>query len=294
MRGPEALLVILACAGLVLASALACSPAQDPPPSEGAARQARDPMPPREAGPRVAHVVVALCDNVHQGIVPVPAALGDGDDLRGNLYWGARYGVKTFLSRSAGWTVSATEENPAPGILERVIFRTEIAGSGGGKEEVFLVADAWRGRRIRGAVESFLEMSAGRRVERVSISSGKKQFTLVAGGGAQVVAYVGHDGLMDFSLSSPAAEKGAAPRGAIVLACASKAFFGEHLRQAGAGPLLLTTGLMAPEAYTLDAALRAFFEEGSPEAVREAAAAAYDRYQNCGLAAARRLFWASP
>jgi len=43
--------------------------------------------------PLVAHVVVALCDNVHQGIVPVPRALGNGQDPSSNLYWGARYGV---------------------------------------------------------------------------------------------------------------------------------------------------------------------------------------------------------
>ena len=40
------------------------------------------------------HVTVALCDNATQGMVPVPAAIGDGDDPRTNLYWGARYGVK--------------------------------------------------------------------------------------------------------------------------------------------------------------------------------------------------------
>lgn len=28
------------------------------------------------------HVYVALCDNVYQGIVPVPKAIGNGDDPR--------------------------------------------------------------------------------------------------------------------------------------------------------------------------------------------------------------------
>jgi len=51
--------------------------------------------------PLVSHVIVALCDNVHQGIVKVPEHLGNGDDLDGNLYWGAMYGVRTFLPRSA-------------------------------------------------------------------------------------------------------------------------------------------------------------------------------------------------
>ncbi|HEX6738364.1 MAG TPA: hypothetical protein VF310_08840, partial [Vicinamibacteria bacterium] len=55
-------------------------------------------------GPLVAHVFVALCDNKNQGIVPVPARLGNGQDPAGNLYWGARYGVRTYLARDAGWT----------------------------------------------------------------------------------------------------------------------------------------------------------------------------------------------
>ena len=49
---------------------------------------------------KVAHVYVALCDNTYQGIVPVPKNLGDGQAPATNLYWGARYGVKTFLSSS--------------------------------------------------------------------------------------------------------------------------------------------------------------------------------------------------
>ena len=40
-----------------------------------------------------------------------------------------------------------------------------------------------------------------------------------------------------------------------LLACASKQFFAEALRSSGASPLLWTTGLMAPEAYTLKSAL---------------------------------------
>lgn len=34
------------------------------------------------------HVVVALCDNIYQRIVPVPFRLGNGADPANNLYWG--------------------------------------------------------------------------------------------------------------------------------------------------------------------------------------------------------------
>ncbi len=64
---------------------------------------------------------------------------------------------------------------------------------------------------------------------------------------------------MEFDVAGPVAVERAAPRAAIVLACTSKLFFQEHLRVSGAQPLVLTTQLMAPEAYTLDAAVRAWF-----------------------------------
>ena len=123
------------------------------------------------------HVTVALCDNASQGIVPVPAAIGDGDDPRTNLYWGAMYGVKSWLKR---------------------------------------------------------------------------------------------------------------PR-SIVLACISRRYFAPYLARAGSPPLLLTNGLMAPEAYTLTAAIEAFVKKTD---VADAAARAYDNHQKCGLKAARKLFQA--
>ena len=53
--------------------------------------------------PRVVHVFVALADNQHQRIVPVSAALGNGEDPARNLYWGAAFGVKTFFHNSPDW-----------------------------------------------------------------------------------------------------------------------------------------------------------------------------------------------
>jgi len=68
---------------------------------------------PRNPG-RLIHVVVALCDNQFQGIVPVPPKIGDGDDPRNNLYWGAAYGVKTFFQKAKDWSLLAATPNPKP------------------------------------------------------------------------------------------------------------------------------------------------------------------------------------
>ena len=53
------------------------------------------------AAARSIHVFVALADNDHQGIVPVPRLLGNGDDPDHNLYWGSAYGVRTKDSSDA-------------------------------------------------------------------------------------------------------------------------------------------------------------------------------------------------
>ena len=55
----------------------------------------------KESGLKTIHVFVALCDNKYQGIVPVPAKIGNGQDAATNLYWGAAFGVKTFLTKAA-------------------------------------------------------------------------------------------------------------------------------------------------------------------------------------------------
>jgi hypothetical protein len=259
---------------------------------DGSSVQKRMDADARAGKPLVAHVVVALCDNEYQGIVPVPKQLGDGDRPGTNLYWGALYGVRTHFTREAGWELVGTLTSLSDSILERVIL-TRTLERAGMPQQVYVVADAWRGREIEAAIGAFLEMSAGGGAERIRIDVEGDSETLEAGGTAHIVAYVGHNGLMDFSVKDPVgSDETAGPRSAIVLACASRPYFESRL--GGSHPLLLTAGLMAPEAYTLDAAIRSWFAGERPAAVREAAADAYDRYQRCGIAAARKLFTGRP
>jgi len=242
--------------------------------------------------PLVVHVVVALCDNQHQGIVPVPKALGNGQDPKSNLYWGARYGLKTFLVRDAGWRPVPCDAGLPEGMLERLVLTRQIARPGGATAAAYLVAEAWDGRRIREAIGRFLEMAGGFRVQTWRVRYGGRAVAFRGGGAAHVVAFVGHNGLMEFAAPEqpkPVAE--APPRSAIVLACKSQPYFDGLLRGAGASRLLLTTGFMAPEAYALNAALKSWLGGATAAQCREAAAQAYHRYQKCGLPGARRLFW---
>lgn len=236
-----------------------------------------------ESSPRVVHVFVALADNQHQGIVPVPPVLGNGSDPRRNLYWGAAFGVKTFFKASNEWQVLSCGRGPKAAILERCVFKTR-------EEEVFLVADAYQGSEIKSAVTDFLSAAAGISSEDITVKVNSGDVSIAAGGAAELLTYVGHDAFMDFQIPPIAGAKGPKARRTIILACASKSFFSTYLRQTGAGPLLWTTGLMAPEAYTLEAALTGWIAHEDDDAIRQRAAQAYDKYQKCGERAALRLF----
>ncbi len=231
---------------------------------------------------RTVHVFVALADNVNQGIVPVPAKLGNGADPEHNLYWGAAGGVKTFFARSREWQLVLQQQRPKPGILERCVFKHRNAN-------VYVIADAYQGDRIQQAIQDFLGAAAGAGRENVTFRSGANDTVIAAGGNANLIAYIGHDGFMDFQLADLPRQTNPAHREAIILACASKAYFAEPLRSTGAYPLLWTTGLMAPEAYTLKDALDGWILRESNEQIRQRAAMAYDKYQKCGLKGARRL-----
>lgn len=243
---------------------------------------------------RAVHVFVALCDNEHQGIQPVPDELGNGDDPAHNLYWGALYGVKTFFSRSEEWELVATVEKPRDAVLERLVFKHTTA-------DVYLVADAYKGSEIKQALADFLAAASGNGKETVSVEVDSQDVSFDVGGASDLVAYVGHNGLMDFTLDADARQSddgadvkevgdAAASRDAVVLCCASRSYFATLLSDAGARPLLLTTGLMAPEAYTLKAALDGWIANETPRQIRLRAAKAYDEHQDCTLDAAKRLF----
>jgi hypothetical protein len=238
-----------------------------------------------QTAPRLIHVFVALADNAHQGIVPVPAALGNGGDATRNLYWGAAFGVRTFFRKSSDWKELSTTQNLNSYVAERAIFVHSTTGT-------YLVADAYRGREIKRAILDFYASSAGQPRMAMKIPTTEK------GGNelprtASLSVYVGHDGLMDFLIKETFSGESNERRDAIILACASKSYFAAGLRETGAQPVLWTTGLMAPEGYTLKAALDGWIIGESGEQIRRRAATAYAQYQKCSIASALRLFSSS-
>lgn len=235
-------------AAFVIVTALACI---------GAAR----------AEPKRVHVYVALADNASQGIAPVPAKIGNGDDAASNLYWGTTDGLKSVFGRSNAWKLEKTEANPAPEILERRVFRHESKGC-------VLVAEAWRGKNIHECLVAFLANLGERR--------------------SDLAAFIGHNGLMDREISSVATTRTEKKPDAIVLCCLSARYFAPHFTAANARPVLTTEQLMYPGAFLLRDALEAWLRGGSREEIRMAAARAYAANQKISVKAAAGVFSKHP
>lgn len=223
------------------------------------------------------HIMVALCDNQYQGIVPVPAKIGNGQDPANNLYWGCAYGIKGFFNKSKEWKLlKTTKLNDT--LMERLVFKHRL-------KNYYLIADAYNGKYIQHCTDLFLKSNAGQLKDTIH-SDGK---VLGINGNAKLLTYIGHDGLMDFALENTYQNTDGKTRDCVILACVSKHYFSPYIKTANANPLVWSTNLMAPEAYIIHDAITGYIAEESPEKIRERAALAYSKYQKVSLKAAKNL-----
>lgn len=235
----------------------------------------------RQGQPWVAHVLVPLCDNEHQGIVPVNSSLGNGQSLRTNLYWGAGYGIRTHFQRRSDWKSMEVQQPSAGPILERVAFHKQYPGG----PEVILVADAYDGSRMQACLTDYFNYLAGK--DSLCLPG----FPVPLGSGADLIAFNGHNGLMDEEVRIPA-NRDRIHRDAVAIACISHSYFEESLAKTGGYPFLTTNHLLAPEAYAIRGVIDAWAAGKEGEEVRKAAGAAYHAVQKCGLRGATNLFHA--
>ncbi|MBI5371145.1 MAG: hypothetical protein HZA79_03850 [Sphingobacteriales bacterium] len=223
------------------------------------------------------HVFAALCDNKYQGIIPVPAVMGNGQDPDNNLYWGWGLGIRTYFNKSREWKL-IRKTKPAYPLLERLVYRHHSGN-------YYLVADAYDGRAMKDCLDHFLLGVSGKNKETIRVDS----VTIGLGGHAKLLAFVGHNGLMDLSLPSSYPNNDKRKRDCMILACFSKRYFSPYIKQAGANPLLWTSNLFGPEAYTLHDALSAYIKGENTATIQTKAAAIYAKYTKCSVQAAKKL-----
>jgi len=231
--------------------------------------------------PLVVHVMVPLCDNDHQGIVPVNKTLGDGFNPRTNLYWGALYGIKTHFKKQANWQLVSAEQNLSEAVLERVIFYQEFPN----KAKVYVVADAYRGDKMEACLIDFFEGTSGASAKTIEAKSTK----LGVYSNADLLVMNGHNGLMDVdvkhyeSIDNKVRDVG-------LICCITASYFREHLLHSKAYPVLSTNNLMAPEAYVLNGLIGSWANQKTEKEIHSSVAQAYHQYQKCGINGAGRLF----
>jgi hypothetical protein len=227
---------------------------------------------------RTAHILVALCDNKYQGIVPVPAAIGNGEDLNNNLYWGCSYGIRSYFKNSKEWLlIRKTAINNIN--LERLLFKNK-------NNNFYLICDAYKGQNIKECTIDFLNSCSGKFKDTIKIDN----HILGINGNAKLLAYIGHDGLMDFKLNETFENMDNKSRDVVILACRSKKYYSNYIQQAKANPLLWTSDLMCPEAYTIHDLLSAYIKNDSNTAeMNLIAAKAYSKYQKCSVKSAQNL-----
>lgn len=233
-----------------------------------------------EISTKIIHVAVALCDN-NQHIARVPAQLGNGKDPKNNLYWGALYGVKTFLKNSENWEFIKSTKKLNDQILERVVFKHKI-------EDCYLVADAYNGDFIYQTIKDVINFTAGQSKQKITTKN--KEYFIKSG--SDLMVYVGHNGMLDFDFPEFKYPKKTNQKqmDAMVLACYSNCKFEKPFSESNTNFVLGTNGLVAPEAYILEYALEAWLKNKSKKEIEIAAASAYAKYQKISKKAANRIF----
>lgn len=234
--------------------------------------------------PLVIQAHVPLCDNTI--IACGNARLGDGDRPASNLYWATSEGfLGWFGRRGHGWTEVLAADGAAVGeadVLDLRVWRRTVPTSAAWRAagaprriEVYVVAQAWRGRAIDRALARYAEDLYGAHVQAIALPDGA---TLAAGGDAHVVAYVGHNRLMDlarFDWGAIAARGDERSRGVIAIACHTAPYMQDVVPGPRQVPLVLTRDFMLASAAALEGAVTAFARGGGYAAVRRGAAQGY-------------------
>lgn len=207
-------------------------------------------------------VFVALCDNDSQGIARVGEKIGNGDEPDSNLYWGCTDGIAVHFKKTGNWKVTKTEVDVSEAILQRITFTHS-------EENIKLVAEAYRGSEMMACLADFEKAAAG--------------------GEFDLVAYIGHNALMDFQQDPPEPVDGNSTE-VVVLCCLSDKYFRKRLEALGCRPLVMTRQFMYPGSFILSAVIESWRNGEGLGEMRSAAGRAYAKNQKISVKAATGVF----
>jgi hypothetical protein len=231
--------------------------------------------------PLVVQVHVPLCDN---DIIPCGnARLGDGDSPKTNLYWSTTAGFgRWFARKKSGWKRVLDGDGDTVGdadVLDVLVYKRTVKASRAWRDagapktfEVFVVAQAWRGEAIDRALDAWANELYGGGARTLTLDDGTE---LAAGGAARIVAYVGHNRLMDLESYAWPDDGSSMTKGAVAIACHTDSYMHDEVPADDRVPLLFTRDFLFASAPPLEGVVLAFSQGGDYRAIRKAAAVKY-------------------
>jgi hypothetical protein len=241
--------------------------------------------------PVVIQTHVPLCSNniIRCG----KGKLGDGESIEGNLYWATSGGFRGWFNRkSSGWKQVAVVENPdasLPEVLEMRVWKKTVKPAAAWKTrgvtvafDVYVVAFAWSGDAIDATLATYLEDTYGNTARTIELDDGTK---LSAGGAAAIVAWVGHNRLMDidpvdWTALADAHATNATKKGVVAIACHTAAYMADDVPAATRVPLLMTRDYLFAGAHAFEGTITAFAEGGTLASLRKGAIRNYAKGQD--------------
>lgn len=241
-----------------------------------------------ECKPLIAHIFVPLCDNEHQGIVPTTASLGNGFNLRSNLYWATSTGMKRYFKEKKQWQFIKSSKNVYGDsvVLERVVFKRTYPN----KAVVYLIADAYRGDKMLETVNHFLRAASNNYTEQLKVDD----TTIIAiHGAADLVAFNGHNGLLDLYYDQPNQWYNMPnyQKDLVVIACYANEYFEREAMRAKAYTIVRAKNRLHPGAFVISGILDEWAMLNSIESMRLSAGKAYCKIHDCSVKTSKKLFY---
>ncbi len=238
--------------------------------------------------PLVVHLFVPLCDNEHQGIVPTTASLGNGFSLRSNLYWATTNGIKRYFKEKKAWKLlqSIKDVYKDSVVLERVIFKRTYPN----KATVYLVADAYRGDKMLATLNHFSRAMSNTYTKNIRLPDSSK---ISIHGGADLVVFNGHNGLLDFTEDIPTKfyNTTKSQKDMVAIACFANEYFEIEALRAQAYPIVRAKSTLHPGAFVISAILDDWAMLKPVEDMRLSAGKAYCDIHDCSIETSKNLFY---
>ncbi len=222
--------------------------------------------------PFLVQVFVPLCADSRGGKCGKHKGAGDPTNLDDNLYWGAIWGARRYLSRGyLGWQV---QSSPAEAWeLERLVLTRSVPGrrwGASGNVEQIVVLHAMDGEANLDALDRFRARASG---GGTLSFSGRTE-------SVHVVGYMGRNPLLkngrvpdEVDLPDPSSSSSAIP--SFSIAAHSRETMAPWLAGTGSAAVVLARGPVASEAYVLDSILKGLGENHTTYEIWSETAKAY-------------------